>query len=168
MFVLKNHVEIVSKLADIFYQFDVNCNKYDTDVYLYYNADTQTAELETFENVGGCNWIDDAHVCIYRDHEHVDCDMWDWIQVKSEFADLLGMSQEELAAEVSDYYKDRDEDEDGEFDYYDYKMYVQSNDEYVMLISEAYEDFLNDFSAEYNEKAEEIIEKFENGEFSQE
>lgn len=166
MFVLKNRVEIVAQLAVILRQFDVDCNKYDTDVYLYYNADTQTAELETFENVGGCNWIDDDHVCIYRDHEHVEPSMWDWIQTKSEFSDLLGKSEEELAAEVRDYYKDRDED--GEFDYYDYKMYVQGNDDYVLLVSEAYEDFLNDFSAEYNEKAEEIIDKFENGEFNQE
>ena len=160
MFVLKNRVEIVAQLAGILRQFDVDCNKYDTDVYLYYNADTQTAELETFENVGGCNWMGDDHVCIYRDYEHVEPSMWDWVQTKREFSDLLGMSEEELAAEVGEYYKDREEA--CKFNYYDYKMYVQSNDKYVLLISEAYEDFLNDIFAEYNEKAEEIINKFEN------
>lgn len=89
--------------------------------------------------------------------------MWDWVQTKREFSDLLGMSEEELAAEVEDYYKDRGEYDDGKFDYYDYKMYVQSNNDYVLVISEAYEDFLNDLYPEYNEKAEEIIEKFEEG-----
>lgn len=49
MFVLKNREEIVAQLAAILRKFDVDCNKYDTDVYLYYNDDTQTAELETFE-----------------------------------------------------------------------------------------------------------------------
>lgn len=168
MFVLKNRVEIVAQLAVILRQFDVDCNKYDTDVYLYYNADTQTAELDTFVNIGGNNWLDDDHVCIYRDHEHFEGDMWDWIQEESVFSDLLGMTEEELAAEVKEYYKDEDRGEDEEFDYFDYREYIQSKDDYVSIISEAYKDFLNDLSDEYNKHAEAIIDEFENGEFSQE
>lgn len=168
MFILKNRVEIVEQLAALLRKFDVDCNSYDTDVYLYYDADAQNAELKTFENVGGCNWLDDEHICIYRDHEHVELNMWNWVQSKNEFSNLLEISEEELDAEVKEYYKGKGKDEDGEFDYYDYKMYVQSNDDYVSAIAEAYKDFLNDFSAEYNEKAEEIIEKFENGEFNEE
>ena len=168
MFTLKNRAEIVAQLVEILRQFDIDCNSYDTDIYLYYDVENQTAELKTFENIGGRNWLDDDHVFIYRDHEHVDCDMWDWIQSTSEFSDLLGKSEEELAAEVEAYYKDEDRDEDEEFDYHDYRKYVQSNDDYVSVITEAYKDFLNDFSSEYNEKAEEIIEKFENDEFNEE
>ena len=53
MFTIKNREEIVDKLVDMLVQFDKDCNSYQTDVYLYYDKENQTAELDTFVNVGG-------------------------------------------------------------------------------------------------------------------
>lgn len=182
MFTLKNRVEIVAQLVEILRQFDIECNGYDTLVYLKYNADTQTAELETFIDVGS---LDDDYVFIYRDSnlDHINYCVWDWIESKKEISDLLGKPEEEIAAEVKDYFDDNEddnEDEEDENDVYlsikkeyaetqEWIEYIQTNDDYVSIIIKAYDDYLKTYyAAEYNEKAEEIIEKFENGEFNEE
>ena len=47
---LKNREAIVAKLAEMLKKFDLELNRYNTDVYLYYDKEKQTAELDTFIN----------------------------------------------------------------------------------------------------------------------
>ena len=65
MLTIKNREEIVDKLVDMLVQFDKDCNSYQTDVYLYYDKENQSAELDTFVNVGGNSWLNDDHYTIY-------------------------------------------------------------------------------------------------------
>ena len=58
---LKNREAIVEELAEMLKKFDMQLNAYQTDVYLYYDEEKQTAELDTFINVGGRSWLNDDH-----------------------------------------------------------------------------------------------------------
>ena len=71
---LKNREAIVAKLAEMLKKFDLELNRYNTDVYLYYDKEKQTAELDTFINVGGNSWLNDDHYTIYTDREHYETD----------------------------------------------------------------------------------------------
>lgn len=53
--VIKNRNEIVEKLAEMLYQFEVEHTGYQEDVYLYIDKDGN-ATLDTFVNVGGNSW----------------------------------------------------------------------------------------------------------------
>ena len=63
--IIKNRIEVVQQLAELLRKFDIELNQYDTDVYLYYNSESQTATLDTFVNVSGREWLDDDHYTIY-------------------------------------------------------------------------------------------------------
>lgn len=82
---LNNHNELVNELTDMLITFDKECNQYQTDVYLYYDKENNTALLDTFVNVGGNSWLDDDHFTIYHDSQHYE-DWSDYYTEISEFA----------------------------------------------------------------------------------
>lgn len=157
---ITNREEIVEQLTEMLMQFDKDCNQYQTDIYLYYDAENQTAELDTFVNVGGNSWLNDDHYTIYSDREHYDDGIFSWIQDKTEFADLLEIPVEQLEKETRDY-NHYDVDDDEELEYCDYREYIKSNDEYMEKLTEAYNDSLEDYLSDYTEKAEYILDEFE-------
>ena len=66
--IIKNREQIIDELVEMLIQFDLDCNQYDTDVYLYLD-DEGNAELDTFVNPGGNGWLDDDHYTIYTDKQ---------------------------------------------------------------------------------------------------
>lgn len=157
---IKNREALIDQLVEMLMQFDKDCNSYQTDIYLYYNEEDQTAKLDTFVNVGGNSWLDDAHYTIYTDKEHYDDGVFSWIQNESEFADILGIPAEQLEEEVRKYnYYDKEDDE--ELEYYDYREFLKSNDDYMGKLTEAYNDSLEDYHSDYVDKAEYILDRFE-------
>ncbi len=70
---IENREEIVEQLTDMLMDFaKYPNNAYDTDVYAYYNEETQTVKLSTFVNPGGNSWIPDNHTTIHTDPPHYD------------------------------------------------------------------------------------------------
>lgn len=92
---LKNREAIVEELAEMLKKFDMQLNAYQTDVYLYYDEEKQTAELDTFINVGGRSWLNDDHCTIYADCEHYETD-FDFFDNLGDLADAVGIQEEEL------------------------------------------------------------------------
>ena len=99
---LKNRAEIVAELAKMLREFDLALNPYDTDVYLYYDENEKTAELDTFVNVGGNSWLNDDHYTIYTDCEHHETD-FDFFDNLDDLADAVGIRKEELIKKAAKY-----------------------------------------------------------------
>lgn len=156
--IIRNREAIIEQLAEMLIQFDKDCNTYQTDVYLYYDEENQTAKLDTFVNVGGNSWLNDDHYTIYLDREHYDDGIFSWIQSKEEFAEILDISEERLKQEIYSYF---DIGEDEELKYCDYREYIQNNDEYMEKLQEAYNDSIEDYRPDYVEKATDIMERFD-------
>ena len=158
---LKNRKEIVEELTEILMDFDRKKNKYQTDVYLYYDEETQTAKLDTFANVGGNSWLNDDHYTIYRDTEHYD-DWEDWYCNEGDFARGLDKDQEEFENEVKDFLDlDDDEKEDYKPEWYEERDYVRSREDYADTLYALYVDNLKDYRVEYEDNAERIISEWE-------
>ena len=156
--IIKNREEIIEKLTEMLMQFDKDCNRYQTDVYLYYDSENQTAELDTFVNVGGNSWLNDNHYTIYCDKEHFET-VWDWFNNSTDIADVLEYSTyTEFDLDVREFFE---MDSDETPDWYDYITFVKSNDEYMEKILESYNDYIDELRPEYIIKAEEIMEQFD-------
>lgn len=156
---IKNRSEVVESLTEILVQFDKKCNRYQTDVYAYYDAETGTVTLDTFVNVGGNSWLDDEHETIYSDREHFE-GAYDWYQTIGEFADALDITEEQLLAEVRTA-NDYDYDEDDPVDWIDARDYIKSRSDYDDKVIAAYEAYIDDIRSEYAAKAEDIISDYE-------
>lgn len=154
---IKNREEIIEQLTEMLIQFDKDCNTYQTDVYLYYDKENQTAKLDTFVNVGGNSWLDDDHYIIYRDSEHYET-FWNWYQDSTEFANALDLDNTELEFEVR---QALDIDVDCEVDWHDCRDYLKQNDEYVETLQAIYNDYLDELRSDYIEKAELIMDRFD-------
>lgn len=161
---IKNREEIIEQLTDMLIQFDKDLASYQTDVYLYYNKEEQTATLDTFVNVGGNSWLDDDHYTIYCDREHYE-DIFDWYNNVQELAEYSGISVEQLRSEVIAYYE-LDEEAAAEYDlaFDDAQKYLKKKDNYMEKLTAAYRDGLDEMRSDYTTKAELIIERFENEE----
>ena len=138
-----------------------NFNTYQTDVYLYYKAENNTASLDTFINVGGNSWLNDDHHTIYKDKEHFD-NVLDMYTEVSELADILDLSYEQFVREVLNYLEVDDEYDFG-IDYMDAKNYVKSRNDYMDKLVEVYNDYIDENYSEYAQEADEIISDWENG-----
>ena len=156
--IIKNREELVNELAKMLMQFDKDCNSYQTDVYFYYNNRTQTGILDTFTNVGGNSWRDDDHMTIYTDKEHYDGAL-DWYTEISEFADTLGITEEQLKNEASVFHYQTEEFAD-DITWHDVKIYITDKAEYYETLVDAYYDYIDDSASEYEQKAEEIFNEF--------
>lgn len=154
---ITNREQIIEQLAEMLMQFDKDCNSYDTDVYLYYDEENQTAELDTFVNVGGNSWLDDDHYTIYTDKQHYNGAL-DWYQTETEFAEFLEIPLDKLTQEVREYL---DMDEDDEPDYSDYREMIRHNDAYMEKLETAYNEAIDDMQSDYVQNAEEIMNNFD-------
>ena len=158
---LKNREELVEQLTEMLMDFAKDCNQYQTDVYLYYDEETQTATLDTFINVGGNSWLDDDHYTIYHDTEHYE--NWrDYYCNDGDFAWGLDMSNDDFEKEVIEYLNlDDDEKEDYQIQYIDAYNYVISRDDYMDKLIELYKESIEENRADYVEQAEQIISDWE-------
>ena len=154
---ITNREQIIEQLTEMLMQFDKDCNSYDTDVYLYYDEENQTAELDTFVNVGGNSWLDDDHYTIYTDKQHYNGAL-DWYQTETEFAEFLEIPLDKLTQEVREYL---DMDEDDEPDYSDYREMIRHNDAYMEKLEAAYNEAIDDMHSDYVQNAEEIMNNFD-------
>ncbi len=159
---IMNRDEITEQLTELLMKFDKEWNQYQTDVYLYFDRNTNTAALDTFVNVGGRSWLDDDHYTIYCDRGHCD-DMWTIYYCNNgDFAWGLDMSIEDFDKEVLDFLDlDDDEKDDYEVEYYDRYRYVMSRDDYKEKLIAVYEDSIDEQRTEYVKQAEEIVEEWE-------
>lgn len=155
---LTNADELRDEFIEKLKQFDKDCNPYDTDVYLYVHDDG-SGELYDFTNVGGNSWLDDDHYVLYTDKQHYN-DYLDWYQDENEIADALGMELDELQEEAlvaldmqDDYWID-------EIGYSEIVEYIKTRDDYKEILYKAFCDLIDDMSYEYEEKADEIIDGF--------
>lgn len=163
MTIIKNRAEIVEQLAALLMDFDKQNNSYQTDVYLYLNAENQTAEIDTFVNVGGNSWLNDDHITIYTDKEHYD-DVFDWYNSETELAEFVEIPLEQLKNEVVQYLElDEEEAADYELTYSDAERYLQTVDSYMEKLFKAYDEAIDDLYPEYLNSAEEIMRNFEEG-----
>lgn len=159
---IKNYDEVVTALAALLMQFDKDLNQYQTDVYLYYNEEEQTAELDTFVNVGGNSWLNDDHYTIYTDKEHYTDRFGDYFQTEQEFADALEMSFDDLSEAVRHYFEIEDDDE---LTFDDFRQYICKNGHLCEKCMAAYENSLEDYSENYTHNATEILDNFLNEEW---
>ena len=162
---IRNRSQIVNELAEMLKQFDKDLNRYQTDVYLYYDPEKKTAELDTFTNVGGNSWLDDDHYTIYSDPQHqTGDDPYFYGYDKKTIAETLGKSVDELIQETADYlgYTGVDGDYGTEdVEYREILDYIEQNDDYMQIIIDEYNDSLDDYNADYYDNAERIISEFE-------
>lgn len=158
---IKNREEILEQLTDMLIQFDKDCNNYQTDVYLYYDEENQTAQLDTFVNVGGNSWLNDDHYTIYSDREHFS-DMWDWFNNAEEIADALEIPVEQFRKEVISFLEiGDDEAEDFELDYYEARRYAKTKDDYMEKLFAVYCESIDELRPDYIIEAEEFLSRFE-------
>lgn len=84
---IQNWTDLVSALADRMLQADIDCNQYQTDIYLYVHEDGSW-DLEDFVNVGGNSWLNDNHITVWTDKEHLE-NWMDWYNTLQEISDML-------------------------------------------------------------------------------
>ena len=142
---LKNYDELVDELVDILKDFDKQLNGYQTDVYFYYDSETQTGELDTFVNVGGNSWLNDDHITIYTDEEHHEDVFTLYYQNEEEIASVLDITVDQLIEET---YEWRGWDEDDYYDisdveYWDITKYCMSRDDYMDTLQDDYEYYVD-------------------------
>ena len=158
---IKNRDQIIDQLAKMLLQFDKDGNSYQTDVYLYYNEEEHTAELDTFVNVGGNSWLNDDHYCIYSDKEHFE-GIWDYYNSVEELAEYAEIPLDELRQKViAKLELDDDEAADFELDYYEARGYLQQDDEAMEKLRASYYEALEELKPEYHERAEFIMDNFD-------
>lgn len=160
MIKIKNYETIIEELTEMLMKFDKECNRYQTDVYLYYNEETQIASLDTFVNVGGNSWLDDDHYTIYRDKEHFN-GVLDWYEDFWQIAEFLDISEEQLRSEIIQHF-DLDEDEAEDLERSDSYVddYLKTRDDYMETLTTAFNDGIEEMRSEYLEKAEGIMNSF--------
>lgn len=150
-----NRNEIIGTLADMLHEFDVNMNRYQTDVYMYID-DNGKARLTTFTNVGGNSWMDDEHYTLYTDKEHHE-DMTDVYNSIEEISDAIQIDKSVLIKQVAE----EEHIEEMEIGYNDVAYFVK-NKRHDELVN-AYKEYLNllDGNGNYVDIAREIVDNFE-------
>lgn len=158
---LKNREEVVKELAKLLRGFDVEMNSYETDVYLYYNEEEKTAELDTFVNVGGNSRLNDDHETIYRDDCHFDSMYEVGFQSVSDLAEEIGISEKDLIAKTAKFLEfDADDDLD-EIDYWDVVSFIESDCDLSDKVKAAFAELIDDQGEDYESKADDIIREWE-------
>ncbi len=157
---IKNREEVVEQLKEMLIQFAKDLNKYQTDIYAYYDEKSETVELDTFVNVGGNSWLDDDHITIYSDKESNE-EPIDTFTTVSDIADALEINYETFVSEIAAAL----EIDAADVDWRDAYYYVKSREDYSDKINQAYCYCVDEQKDYYAETAEEIITMLENDEF---
>lgn len=156
---LKNREEVVKTLAKMLREFDIEMNPFDTDVYLYYNDEEKTAELDTFVNAGGNSWLNDDHETIYRDNCHFDSMYEVGFQSISDLAEAVELSEKELIAKAADFIGF--EGDLDEIDYWYVVRFIKSDCNLVDKVKAAFAEWIDDQGEDYESKADDIIREWE-------
>lgn len=160
MMIIKNREAVVEQLTEMLVQFAKDMNAYDTDVYAYYNKDTQEVELDTFVNPGGNSWLNDDHYTIYTDDQHHE-DVFDSYDNEGDLLAAATNDDKEEAKKVEKAIAEELEIEVDEVDYSDIRDYIKNNEKYYDNLTNAYNDLVEEMRAEYAQQAEDIITRFE-------
>lgn len=158
---LKNREEVVKTLAKMLREFDVEMNPFDTDVYLYYNDEEKTAELDTFVNPGGNSRLNDDHETIYRDECHFDSMYEVGFQSISDLAEAVGLSEKELFAKMADSLGFDVDDGLDEIDYWDVVSFIKSDCNLSDKVKAAFAEWIDDQGEDYESRADNIIREWE-------
>ena len=132
--------DLVSELAVILRKFEIDLNPYQTDVYFYYDPDTNMGRLKTFINVGGNSWINDDHVTVYRDPSHY-MSVYDYFDTVQEFADALEISKKDLIKAVRKF---KNFDADDFIERTEVIDYIKNNEKLAGKITVFYIDYYVD------------------------
>ncbi len=152
---IKNYDKVLEELTAILKQFEKDLNEYQTDVYLYYNEETEEATLDTFVNVGGNSWINDDHKTIYSDYEHYNSFFDDWST--EDIASIIGIKEKEFIKEVAEFVNY----EEDEIDNWAISKFLESHSEYYDKLYEYYSDEIDtDFNGIFADRAVEILDNF--------
>lgn len=158
---LKNRETVIERLVEMLKAFDKEMHNYQTDVYLYIDADGN-GTLDEFVNVGGNSWLNDNHYVLYTDKEHTET-LADWYSEYSTktIAEIIGLTEQELIAEAAKKY----ESEPEEIGIYEIIATIEDNEAYTEAMQENYEAAIDsDFESDYLERAENIVCNFEESE----
>lgn len=154
---LNNSYEIFSEFVEILKKFDKELNQYNTDVYIYVD-ENNNGRLYEFVNVGGNSWLNDEHYVLYTDKQHYNSYI-DWFSSEYEIAYALGMTVDDLIKDVLYHIGDPDlEPED--VTYNNVVEYVANNEEYEDKLYDAYCDYIDEVTSDYEDKAHEFVDKF--------
>ena len=157
---IRNHEDLVQILAAMLMQFDKECNRYQTDVYLYLD-DEGNGSLDTFVNVGGNSWLIDNHYTIYSDKEHYDNHV-DYYNTVGELADALGLTEDELRVmTVQTLYDPEDGVSFTDMNWSDVYQLIKMDDDLNDKIRESYEAEIDSMTDTYTERAEDILTEWE-------
>lgn len=159
---IKNREELIKQLTEMLMEFAKDCNQYQTDVYLFYVKETQTAKLDTYPDCSYPDNVDDDNVyIIYSDKQHYE----NWSDYYTETADFawgLDMSNDDFEKQVIEYLDlDEDDKEDYQIEYIDALNYVKSREDYMDKLIEAYNESIDELRTDYAEQAEQIISEWE-------
>lgn len=170
---LKNHEEVYEALIEQLKEFEIDKNKYQTDVYLY--VKDGMGSIDTFTNVGGNSWLDDDHITIYIDKEHFetiidelsDGNSYLWLISELESAyNLSGLKEKAYADITAAMDEDTLEDDDiacfDDLCDYDVECWLKSN--YSDEIKEYYKNyFIPDCCMDgIGDRAYNALDEFEN------
>lgn len=160
---INNYDELVDALAQRMMQADIDCNQYQTDVYLYLKEDG-TWELYDFTNVGGNSWLNDDHITVWIDKQHYN-NYFDWYTTINEIAEVLDITVDELQKTVYDYMFPEGDDwfEVGEVDYTEVRKYIQDRETEIAkkwsdVLFEAFKDCVESDFREYVDRAREELD----------
>lgn len=160
---IKNKNELIKKLAEMLENFDLENNGYETDVYLCYDEETQTGELDTVIPGGWLDFEGDRYL-IYTDESH-ESRIYSFQDV-SEIAELvLGISDEKLLTDVRNYLELDDEDYQTWLNRSSHEVWRDVADyveeKYPDKIESAHKKIIKDSQSDYTEIARGIFENFE-------
>ena len=158
---LKNREEVVKTLAKMLREFDIEMNSFDTDVYLYYNEEEKTAELDTFVNAGGNSWLNDDHETIYRDDGNFDSMYEVGFQSISDLAEAVGLAEKELIAKTADFLEFDEDDDLDEIDYWDVVSFIKSDCDLSDKVKAAFAEWIDEQGEDYESQADDIIREWE-------
>lgn len=158
---IKNREEIVQELAQIMMQSDIECRPYQTDVYMYIDRETSEAHLDTFTNAGGNSWLNDDHLTVWIDRQHLENHL-DYFETIEEIADALDMTSDELRVmAVQTLYAPEDGMTFADMTWSDVYQMIRQTDELNDKLREAYAEAIRDHEPEYIEQAEDALKQLE-------
>ena len=158
---ISNFSEAVKELTDILVELEEDHRGYQTDIYLYYDEETGTATLDTFENVGGRSWLGDDHYTIYQ-HKGFFEDWLQWYEEIDEFAGCLEIDYDDFIKEVKKYVADSEDDpDDYVITYWDCYEYVKTIPQYVEQLRKVFCEAIEEHRPEFMIEAERILREFE-------
>lgn len=152
MIKLYNKKRITEELTDILIRIAKEINFCEIDVYLHIEDES----LYMFSEPQYIH-LDDDYLRIYRYSGN--SEFFTFYDDIYKFADFLGFERNEFMQMISEYCSINLED----IEYSDAWEFIRNNKNYYKALKSAYDKYVDDHRQDYKQKAEEIIDKFEDG-----